>query len=279
MNKTVTVMLPVYKKDNPAFFEESLASVLGQTYQDIKVLVGVDGPVEGKLAETLKEVEKNERVEVIYFKENRGLACVLNDLVARSRELGVEYLARMDADDKCVSDRFERQMAYLQEHPVVDVVGGKIEEIDQKGEKNGKAVQYPLTHEECRKFFRYRDPLAHPATFFRMRYFDKVAKMNGKMNTWYRPEYRKNQDTMLWFDGFMSGCVFANLPETVLHFRVAKDFYGRRNGWNRAKQMVRSRMDINKAMKYDISANLFAVAMALMTVSPTWLKKFLYRIR
>ena len=279
MNKTVTVMLPVYKKDNPAFFEESLASVLGQTYQDIKVLVGVDGPVEGKLAETLKEVEKNERVEVIYFKENRGLACVLNDLVARSRELGVEYLARMDADDKCVSDRFERQMAYLQEHLDVDVVGGKIEEIDQNGEKNGKSVQYPLTHDDCRKFFRYRDPLAHPATFFRMRYFDKVAKKNGKINTWYRPEYRKNQDTMLWFDGFMSGCVFANLHETVLHFRVAKDFYGRRNGWKRAKQMMRSRMEINKAMKYDVSANLFALAMAIMTVSPTWLKKFLYRIR
>ena len=138
---------------------------------------------------------------------------------------------------------------------------------------------YPLTHEECRKFFRYRDPLAHPATFFRKRYFDKVAKMNGKINTWYRPEYRKNQDTMLWFDGFMSGCVFSNLHETVLHFRVAKDFYGRRNGWKRAKQMIRSRMDINKAMKYDISANLFAIAMALMTVSPTWLKKFLYKIR
>ena len=271
MNKTVTVMLPVYKKDNPAFFEESLASVLGQTYQDIKVLVGVDGPVEGKLAETLKDVENNERVEVIYFKENRGLACVLNDLVARSRELGVEYLARMDADDKCVSDRFERQMAFLQKHPEVDVVGGKIEEIDQNGEKNGKAVQYPLTHEECRKFFRYRDPLAHPATFFRMRYFDKAKG--------YRPEYRKNQDTMLWYDGFLNGCVFANLPDTVLNFRVAPDFYSRRNGWKRAKQMLTDRMKMNKALGYDLSANMFALAMFGMTISPTWLKKFLYRIR
>lgn len=271
MNKTVTVMLPVYKKDNPAFFEESLASVLGQTYQDIKVLVGVDGPVEGKLAETLKDVENNERVEVIYFKENRGLACVLNDLVARSRELGVEYLARMDADDICLNTRFEKQIGFLMEHPEVDVVGGAIEEIDEDGLLKGKKVVYPLTHEECRKFFRYRDPLAHPATFFRKRYFDKAKG--------YRPEYRKNQDTMLWFDGFMNGCIFANLPETVLHFRVAKDFYGRRNGWKRAKQMIRSRMEINKALKYDISANLFAIAMALMTVSPTWLKKFLYKIR
>lgn len=267
----ISVLLPVYKKDNPKFFVESIGSVLGQTYQDIKVLVGVDGPVERELAETLKTYADNEKVQLVYFPENRGLACVLNDLVAIAREQKCELLARMDADDICVSDRFQRQYDFLQANPEVDVVGGKIEEIDQDGKKNGKAVQYPLTHVDCRKFFRYRDPLAHPSTFFRMRYFDKAKG--------YRPEYRKNQDTMLWFDGFMNGCVFANLPETVLNFRVAKDFYGRRNGWKRAKQMMNSRMEINKAMKYDISANLFAMAMCVMTVSPTWVKKFLYRIR
>ena len=196
---------------------------------------------------------------------------MLNDLISEAKKQGFEYFARMDADDICINTRFEKQMAFLQSHPDVDVVGGAIEEIDDNGEKKGKKVVYPLTHDDCRKFFRYRDPLAHPATFFRKSYFDKAKG--------YRPEYRKNQDTMLWFDGFMKGCVFANLPDTVLYFRVSSDFYGRRNGWKRAKQMMRSRMEINKAMKYDISANLFAIAMVIMTVSPTWFKKFLYRIR
>lgn len=267
----IAVLLPVYKKDNPQFFTTSVSSILEQTYQNFTIFLGVDGPIEGELDEAVKDVGHNEKVCVIRFAENRGLACVLNDLIAAAKEKGFEYFARMDADDIALPDRFEKQLAFLMEHPEVDVVGGAIEEIDENGELNGKRVQYPLTHEECRKFFRYRDPLAHPATFFRKRYFDKAKG--------YRPEYRKNQDTMLWFDGFMNGCIFANLPDTVLHFRVAKDFYGRRNGWKRAKQMMRSRMEINKAMKYDISANLFAIAMALMTVSPTWLKKFLYRIR
>ena len=275
----IAVLLPVYKKDNPHFFTISVASVLEQTYRNITVFLGVDGPIAGELESAVKNTELNEKVCVMRFNENRGLACVLNDVISEAQKQGFKYFARMDADDICIQDRFEKQMAFLTEHPEVDVVGGAIEEIDENGKLNGKRVVYPLSHDDCRKFFRYRDPLAHPATFFRMRYFDKVAKMNGKINTWYRPEYRKNQDTMLWFDGFMSGCVFSNLHETVLHFRVATDFYGRRNGWKRAKQMIRSRMDINKAMKYDISANLFAIAMALMTVSPTWLKKFLYRIR
>lgn len=71
----------------------------------------------------------------------------------------------------------------MQSHPDVDVVGGAIEEIDDNGEKKGKKVVYPLTHDDCRKFFRYRDPLAHPATFFRKSYFDKAKG--------YRPKYRK----------------------------------------------------------------------------------------
>ncbi len=268
---TIAVLLPVYNKDNSQFFVTSVNSLLSQTFQDFKIYLGVDGHIEGELDLSVKALEQNGKFSVIRFKENRGLACVLNDLIAAAEEQGHEYFARMDADDICINTRFEQQMAFLQAHPEVDVVGGKIEEIDENGILNGKSVTYPLTHGECRKFFRYRDPLAHPATLFRKRYFDKAKG--------YRPEYRKNQDTMLWFDGFMNGCVFANLPETVLYFRVAKDFYSRRNGWERAKQMMKSRMDINKAMKYDISANLFAMAMAVMTVSPTWLKKFLYRIR
>lgn len=270
MNQTIAVLLPVYKKDNPTYFLKSLYSVLDQNYNDIMVLVGVDGPVEGELATILNKI-KDERTRIIFFKENRGLACVLNDLIAEARTLGCQWLARMDADDICVSTRFQKQFDFLQQHPEVDVVGGSIEEIDGEDNKNGKMVQYPLTHEECRKFFRYRDPLAHPATFFRMRYFDKAKG--------YRSEYRKNQDTMLWYDGFLNGCVFANLPETVLHFRVAPDFYSRRNGWKRAKQMMTDRMKMNKALGYDISANIFAFCMFCMTISPTFIKKFLYRIR
>ena len=84
---------------------------------------------------------------------------------------------------------------------------------------------------------------------------------------------------MLWFDGFMNGCVFANLPDVVLNFRVINDFYKRRNGWKRAKQMLRDRLKMNKALDYDISANLFAFGMFCMTISPSWVKKILYKIR
>lgn len=268
----IGVLLPVYKKDIIVFLKKSVGSILGQTLQDFHIYIGVDGPVGEELDDCLMKLDEENNITVVRFEVNRGLACVLNDLIAICKKEGYKYYARMDADDISLPDRFEKQVTYLEEHPDVDVVGGAIEEIDGNGQLRGKHVEYPLTHEECRKFFRYRDPLAHPAVMFRPTFFEKVP--NG-----YRPEYRKNQDTMLWYDGFLNGCIFANLPDTILNFRVIFDFYNRRNGWKRAKQMLRDRLKMNKALRYDLSANLFAFGMFCMTVSPSWVKKILYKIR
>lgn len=268
----ISVLLPVYKNDKIEYLKKSVESILQQKNCNFHIFIGVDGPVGDEMKVELLRLEKDDRVELVWFEKNRGLACVLNDLVKLSQQGGCDYYARMDADDISLENRFEQQVAFLKVHPEVDVVGGAIEEIDSSDQLRGKHVEYPLTHEECRKFFRYRDPLAHPAVMFRASYFDKVT--DG-----YRNEYRKNQDTMLWFDGFMKNCIFANLPETVLHFRVNDDFYNRRNGWKRAKQMFNDRLMINKTLNYDITANLFAFGMFCMTISPSWVKKILYKIR
>ena len=272
---TIAVLLTIYKNDSPVYLTKAIESVLYQTCRNVHLFIGVDGPVGEDLKTNLELIDRQDMVDmvdIVWFPENRGLACVLNDLVAICKKEGYDYYARMDADDISEKDRFEKQVKFLENHPEVDVVGGAIDEIDGNDQLRGKHVEYPLTHEECRKFFRYRDPLAHPAVMFRARYFEKVV--GG-----YRPEYRKNQDTMLWYDGFMNGCVFANLKDTVLNFRVNDDFYNRRNGWKRAKQMLGDRLKMNKALGYDISANLFAFAMFCMTISPSWIKKFLYKMR
>lgn len=245
-NQCVCILLPVYKKDNPGHFRIALDSLLSQTYQNIFIYIGCDGALSEELDKVLNDFEDNSRTRIIRFSENRGLASVLNDLISEVRKDNGIFIARMDADDISIHDRVEKQLRFLLENPEIDVVGGVIEEIDTNGNKRNKKVCYPLTHSECRKIFRYRDPLAHPASFFRIRYFDKAKE--------YRPEYRKNQDTMLWFDGLMSDCKFSNLPDVVLQFRVNDSFYDRRDGYKRAKQMLKDRFKINKALKYDLSS-------------------------
>lgn len=272
MNK-IAVILPVYKKDKPKYLSLAVESVLYQTYRNINLYIGVDGPVGEDLKESLEIIDRQGRVSIVWFPENRGLACVLNDLLDICFKEGYEYIARMDADDISTTDRFEKQMAYLVAHPEIDVVGGAINEIDEEGKYRGKTIVYPETPEECRAFFAKRNPHAHPAVLFRKSFFDKL---NGLK---YRSEYRQNQDTMLWYDGMMAGTQHANIPDVVLNFRMTNAmFKKRRNGWEFAKKQFKDRLMINKGLGYDWKADVYGFAMFCMLISPVWLKKIAYRV-
>jgi len=267
MKNTIT-LLPVYCKDQLSYFISAFKSLLYQTYQS-DILIIVDGEINEEFKNYIYK-GKSDNIRVLFFPINRGLAAVLNDGVRYAFENGYEFIARMDADDISMPDRFEKQINFLIEHPEVDVVGGAIEEIDENGQSRGKVIYYPLTHEECYRFFAARDPLAHPAVVFRRRFFEKAGL--------YNEAYRKNQDTQLWFAGFKNGCIFANVPDIVLQFRITNDLLtSRRSGWIRAKKMLADRWIINRELHYGISAYLFAIAMFVITIMPAWLRRWAYQ--
>lgn len=268
----IAVILPVYKNDKVPYIRLSFDSILNQTYKDVTLYVGVDGPVGDDLEGALKEYENKENVKVQWFSENRGLAIVLNDLLDICFKEGYEYIARMDADDISMPDRLEKQMAYLMAHPDVDVVGGAIEEIDENSESQNKTIIYPAGPEDCYRFFSRRNPHAHPAVLFRKSFFDKAGCK-------YRPEYRQNQDTMLWLDGMSKGTKHANIPDVVLRFRFTNSlFKKRRNGWAFAKKQLEDRKMINKILGYGLGATIFGYLMFIMLVSPAWVKKIAYKV-
>jgi glycosyltransferase involved in cell wall biosynthesis len=272
MNK-IAVILPVYKNDKPKYLSLAVESILYQTYRDFHLYIGVDGPVGEGLKSSLEVIDRQNRVSIVWFPENRGLACVLNDLLDVCFKEGYEYIARMDADDISKTDRFEKQMKFLESHPKVDVVGGAINEIDEVGNNRGKTIVYPETPTECREFFSKRNPHAHPAVLFRKSFFDKL---DGKK---YRPEYRQNQDTMLWYDGMMAGTQHANIPDVILNFRMTNAmFKKRRNGWAFAKKQFQDRLMINKGLGYGWKADVYGFAMFCMLVSPVWVKKIAYKV-
>lgn len=270
---SIAVILPVYKNDKVSYLALAIESIAFQTYKDFHIFIGVDGPVDTDINDYLNIIEEQNKVSIIRFKENRGLACVLNDLLDICFKEGYQYIARMDADDISENSRFEKQMAYLEKYPEIDVVGGAIKEIDEDGNGRNKTIIYPETPEECRAFFAKRNPHAHPAVLFRKSFFDKL---NGKK---YRPEYRQNQDTMLWYDGMMVGTQHANIPDVVLNFRMTNAmFKKRRNGWAFAKKQFKDRLMINKDLGYGFGADVYGFAMFCMLVSPVWVKKIAYRI-
>lgn len=269
-NSLVVVLMSVYKKDDPRHLRISVDSILNQTYKRIQFLIGVDGVIDNLLADVLKEYANDGRINIFWFKQNRGLTAVLNDLIEEGKKLNPTYYARMDADDISKVDRFEKQITYLEEHKEMDLIGGSIEEIEYSGELNGKVIHYPLTHQECFDFFATRNPLAHPAVLFRASFFEKVSS--------YNVSYVKNQDTELWFRAFKFGCKFGNIADVVLTFRVSKDMYKRRGDAKFAFEVLRLRNKINKELGYGMKATLFGYCYYVMAISPGWVKRFAYTV-
>lgn len=262
----------VYKNDKEIFLRKSIESILQQSYSDFMLFIGVDGPVNDGINTLLRDFEKDDRIKVLRFPENRGLAHTLNDLLAEVLMQGFTYIARMDSDDISLADRLEKQMTYMSNHPEVDMVGGAINEIDENGEDRGKITKYPLTPNECRDFFAKRNPVAHPTVLFRRSFFEKARSK-------YPTDFVRNEDTRLWHEGYKHGCVVANIPDVVLNFRMTNDmFKNRRNGRAFAKSQLELRKLIAKDLGYGKMAYVYAYATFLLMISPSWVLKFAYKV-
>lgn len=268
----VAVILPVYKNDKVQNVTLSFDSILNQTYKDIHVYIGVDGPVDDELTLCLKKYEQDERVTIEWFEKNRGLAIVLNNLLDICFEEGYEYIARMDADDVSRLDRFEKQVKYFKEHPEFDVISGATHQINENGDSRGFSIYRHQDPKLCLKQFAYENPLSHPATMFKKSFFDKTGCK-------YREDHRINQDTLLWYDGLMKGVLISNVPDIILDFRCSDNmFKKRRGGFKKAKKQYMDRLMINRGLHYGIKADIYATAVFLMMISPGWIRKIAYRV-
>lgn len=266
----LVIIQTVYKNDKPEYLQQSIDSILNQTYSDFKLLLGIDGPIGDDLRTVITHL-KDERIQIINNEVNRGLACMLNDLLKICQATGYTFIARMDSDDIALNDRFEKQITFLKYHLNIDLVGGAINEIDEYGNNRGKIIRYPTDPDECRKFFSKRNPVAHPAVMFHKRFFEKVGYC-------YPTDYVRNEDTCLWYEGYKHGATIVNLPDIILNYRVTNNmFKQRRNGCFFAKSQLNLRKKIAYDLGYGKLSIFYAYCMFLLMISPSWILKLAYR--
>jgi GT2 family glycosyltransferase len=259
--------MSVYRGDAPKPLKEALQSLYTQTPEP-DIFVMSDGPLAPEVFRLLRHEAKSGRIFLRERAENLGLATSLNELLDEVLERGYDYIARMDADDISLPDRFEKQYAFMETHPEVDVVGGAIEEFSDDGSYR-KIVRYPLKHEAMFHFFRKRVPLAHVSAFFRRSFFEKAGV--------YPTSSPTNEDTLMWMEGFAAGCRFANLPDPMVKVRVSSSFFDRRGGVRKAWSDFRDRFRVIRTLGYNFDAYFYAIALLCVNIAPGWLKRILYQ--
>lgn len=216
--KSFSVSMCVYGKDNPEWFKTAVDSILNQTVPPNEVVLVVDGPVPKELDDIIKRYEENEVFRVSRFTENQGHG---NARRAGLNACTNDIVALMDADDVSVSNRFEKQLELFQKDPMLDIVGGSIDEfIDSTDNVVAKRV-VPEDDRDIKTYMKKRCPMNQMTVMFKR---FSVEQVGGYID-WYCDE-----DYYLWLRMAQAGMKFANVSDTLVNVRVGKEMYQRRGG-------------------------------------------------
>ena len=262
-----SVLMTVFKSDNPDYFRSSLMSMLKQTVLSDDIVVVKDGPIPKKLQDVIDECRNiyGDIIHEVQLEKNLGLGLALNKGLEVCKH---ELVARMDADDISLSERCEKQLNMFENNPKLDIVGCPVKEFVGDISNIVGVRDVPLENEQIHKYCRRRDPFNHPTVMYRK---SKVMKYGPYGN------YRKNQDTDLWIKLLSNGCNCANHPDYLLMFRFDEGTYQKRKSWVNTKLLIEIRQ---KAWKQGFCSFwdylIVAVAQLGIYIMPVGFQRFVY---
>ena len=264
-----SVIMPVYKGDPPSHFDEALKSVFNQTLKANEVVVIQDGPIPDSLESVLTHwKEKIPELNHVVLEVNQGLSSALNAGIEAAKH---EWLARMDADDVCKLDRFEKQLALIASDPDLSILGSWITEFDEKMEEEFSVRKLPETHEEILAYAKWRCPFNHMTVMYKKSALKKLGK--------YKNYGAVGDDYELWARFLVNGYKSANIQETLVDARTGKDFFSnRRRGMKYFKNELREINDLYRLKLIGPAHYVFHfTTKAIVRFSPPFLVKFIYK--
>ena len=202
---SVSVVMPVRNASN--YLKYSIESILEQSFGDFELLIVDDGSADDSAEVLRRYADADSRIRLT-VRANAGLVPTLNEMLRAARG---EFIARMDADDVALPNRFKDQLDFLRTHPDIVCVGGAYMRIDEKGRRLMR-INLKQDHESIQKdALSGNCQLCHPSVMMRR---NAVLTAGGYDKRW---EYAEDLD--LWLRLGEIGRI-ANLPQVILNYRL-----------------------------------------------------------
>lgn len=262
-----SVLMTVYKNDNPEYFRKSILSMLNQTVLTNDFVIVNDGPIDEELQEVIDFFRGKYPglINQVSLNKNVGLGIALNEGL---KECKNDLVARMDADDISLPNRCEKQLDEFIKDDELDIIGCSVDEFINCEENIVSSRIVPITHSEIVKFAKLRDPFNHPTVMYKK---SKVLLCGGY------GDLRKNQDTDLWIKMLVNNCKAKNLKETLLLFRFEDSTYERRKSWINTKLLISIRYNAYKTGFNNFFEFIRIVIMQLLIyIMPNSFQKWIY---
>lgn len=264
-----SVLISVYKNDNPQFFRTAIESVtINQTIKPDEVYIYVDGEVPEELKNTIIQLQDEIQYITVHWEtNNKGLGKALQYGMEHVRN---ELVARMDSDDISLPDRFESQLKQFEENPELSVASGHISEFVGNPSNIVGTRKVPIGNDKIRQYMKKRDGLNHVAVLFKK---SEVMKA-GNYQDWHF-----NEDSYLWLRMYLAGCVFDNLDKVLVNVRVGSDMYKRRGGLKYYKseeglQRLRWKKGIISFPRYIMNCSIHFIVKCLL---PNHVRGFVFQ--
>lgn len=223
-DREFSLLLPVYAGDTAEHVRLAFdSSVGGQALPPAEVIIVQDGPVGDPLTAELDRLvaESPVPVEVVRLTRNVGLTGALNAGLAACR---YPVIARMDADDVSVADRFERQWELIAAG--ADLVGTGMVEFERDPDVLGARRVPPVGSDRIRDHARTHNPFNHPTMMYRRAAIEAIGG--------YEP-FGKMEDYWLGIRMIASGARTENIADPLLKYRVGSGAFERRGGLEEAR--------------------------------------------
>ena len=210
----VSVIMGIYNVADT--LEEAIDSILAQTFQDFEFIICDDGSTDDSLKIARKYKKKYpDKFVILKNKKNMGLNYTLNHCLKKANG---QYIARMDGDDICSADRFEKQVKLLDEHPEYAIVSSLMVLFDEHGEfRITTLVEKPEKNDFVKK-----TPFHHAPVMIRREAYMSVGG--------YTVDKRmlRVEDVDLWFKLYGAGYKGYNIQEPLYKMRDDREAVSRR---------------------------------------------------
>lgn len=200
----VTVLMSVF--NDLQFLPLAISSILEQTWDDLELLIIDDGSTDG-CVDFLVSIH-DPRLRVLHNERNVGLTLSLRRGIELARGL---YIARMDADDIALPQRLAKQVAFMEGHPSVGLLGSACWLIDREGRTLGRRFVLP-GNLQIRWQSLLTNPFLHPTVMVR-----RDVLVRNALN--YDEAFRQAQDYDLW-TRMLRHTQGANLEEPLIRYRL-----------------------------------------------------------
>lgn len=261
--KKYSVLMSLYKKENPEYLRIAIDSMLKQTVAPDEIVLVEDGPLTDELYAVLDDYPILHRIK---NEKNLGLGLALNIGLKECRN---ELVARMDTDDCSKPERCEKQLQRFLEKPYLAIVGSHIDEfVDDISNVISQRI-VPTTSEEIYKFAKKRSAFNHPTVMY--------SKTSVLENNGYA-DLKRNQDVDLFGRMQFNGYKAENIDEALLWFRSSDELAKRRKSWQNTWSYIATIREFWK-MGYSsfIDYAIVGIAQTGMYLMPIKLQNYIYK--